>query len=90
MDLGPQARGTVYTRAADGYDRVMRYARVAMIAGLLSLAAASAASAAIPPNPGPPRQPAKSIIYGSYISVGVLLLAVLSAAFKPAKRTHQD
>jgi len=30
------------------------------------------------------------MIYGSYIALGVLLMAVCVAAFKPAKRSHQD
>lgn len=56
----------------------------------IALALAGPAWAELPQNPGGPKTQAKMIIYGSYIAVGVLLGAVCTAAFKPAKRGHQD
>ena len=61
-----------------------------MLAAVLTLAAGDPLMAKIPDNPGPPATPSRRLIYGSYIAIGVLMAAVLTAVFKPSKRTHQD
>jgi hypothetical protein len=68
----------------------MRWIRAILIVATLCFVANPTAWAALPTNPGQPKTPSKRIVYGSYIGVAVLIIAVCTAAFKPAKRTHQD
>ena len=80
--------GDVYTGHVGEYHEWMRWLHVLIVAA--TLATAGVAWAEIPQNPGAPRAPGMLIVYGSYIALTLCVVLVGTAAFKPAKRTHQD